>query len=61
MKLLGGIPLGDDVYAWGAGEAGVMRALRRHLRNDRGIPAGRIAVRGYWRLGGVGAPPRDED
>ncbi|TAJ47121.1 MAG: siderophore-interacting protein [Herbiconiux sp.] len=44
---------GDDVpvYAWLAGEAGVIKALRRHLVSERGIDRRSVAFMGYWRLG----------
>jgi NADPH-dependent ferric siderophore reductase len=38
-----------SVSVWLAGEAGVVRALRRHLVADRGIPKNRIDFAGYWR------------
>ena len=40
-----------DVHAFVHGEAGAVRALRRHLRLERGVPAERMSVSGYWRLG----------
>lgn len=33
------------------GEAGVVKALRRHLRVERGVPMDRLSISGYWRLG----------
>jgi NADPH-dependent ferric siderophore reductase len=41
----------DGVYAWVAGEAAVVRALRRHLLGHIGLPRGSAAFMGYWRLG----------
>ncbi|MFR9676982.1 siderophore-interacting protein [Streptomyces sp. TR06-5] len=38
-------------YAWLAGEAGTVRALRRHLLGDRGFDRRRVTFSGYWRLG----------
>ncbi|HYX95347.1 MAG TPA: SIP domain-containing protein, partial [Geodermatophilus sp.] len=38
-------------YAWLAGEAGVVRALRRRLVGDLGVPRGSVAFMGYWRQG----------
>src|SRR5690606_15876510 len=38
------------VLAWLAGEAGMVRALRRHLVNDRGVPKRSIDFAGYWRV-----------
>lgn len=38
-------------YAWLAGEAGVIRTLRRHLVGERGLDRESVAFMGYWRLG----------
>ncbi|MBG0832924.1 siderophore-interacting protein [Planomonospora sp. ID67723] len=43
------------VHAFVHGEANFVRALRRHLRAERGIPLSQLSISGYWRLG------RDED
>ncbi|PVU81468.1 NADPH-dependent ferric siderophore reductase (plasmid) [Cellulomonas sp. WB94] len=40
-----------ELYAWLAGEAGVIKALRRHLVSERGIDRRSVAFMGYWRLG----------
>jgi NADPH-dependent ferric siderophore reductase len=48
-EALRALPIGDDCYVWVAGEAGELRAARRHLRHERGLPATRYAVIGYWR------------
>jgi NADPH-dependent ferric siderophore reductase len=40
-----------DVHAFVHGEAGFVKALRGHLRNERGIPRERLSISGYWRLG----------
>lgn len=45
------LPDGDGVYAWIAGEAGAVRALRRHLVGERGLDRRRVAFSGYWRRG----------
>jgi NADPH-dependent ferric siderophore reductase len=37
------------VSAWLAGEAGVVRGLRRHLVAERGVPKRAIEFAGYWR------------
>ncbi|MFQ3556630.1 siderophore-interacting protein [Streptomyces gramineus] len=37
-------------FAWLAGEAGVVRTLRRHLVNDRGFDKRAIDFSGYWRV-----------
>jgi NADPH-dependent ferric siderophore reductase len=44
----GGIP---GLYAWIAGESGVVTALRRHLVRDLGMDRGQVAFMGYWRQG----------
>ncbi len=38
-------------YAWIAGEAGVVKDLRRHLVRDLGIDRRSVAFMGYWRRG----------
>ncbi|WP_206503291.1 siderophore-interacting protein [Streptomyces chrestomyceticus] len=38
-----------SVFAWLAGEAGAVRALRRHLVEDRGLDKRDIDFTGYWR------------
>jgi NADPH-dependent ferric siderophore reductase len=38
------------VYAWLAGEASLVRSLRRHLVGDRGVAKNMIAFAGYWRV-----------
>ncbi|WP_432478223.1 siderophore-interacting protein [Nocardioides sp. GXQ0305] len=40
-----------DLYAWIAGESGVVTGLRRHLVRDLGIDRGQVAFMGYWRRG----------
>ncbi|WLQ41006.1 siderophore-interacting protein [Streptomyces laculatispora] len=35
--------------AWLAGEAGTVRALRRHLVEERGLPRSAVEFSGYWR------------
>ncbi|WP_440083315.1 siderophore-interacting protein [Streptosporangium sp. LJ11] len=42
---------GDGLYAWLAGEAGVVKLLRRHLVQEAGIDRASVAFMGYWRLG----------
>jgi NADPH-dependent ferric siderophore reductase len=41
----------DGCYAWLAGEAGMVKKLRRRLVRDLGIPRTSVAFMGYWRLG----------
>ena len=38
-------------YAWLAGEAGVVKGLRRHLVQEAGIDRTSVAFMGYWRQG----------
>jgi len=44
------LPSGSP-YAWIAGEAGQVKALRRHLVNERGWDRSRVTFAGYWRRG----------
>ncbi|WP_042364022.1 siderophore-interacting protein [Streptacidiphilus neutrinimicus] len=46
----GALPPGTP-YAWLAGEAGCVRALRRHLLRERGFDRARVTFTGYWRRG----------
>ncbi|MGI9002393.1 MAG: siderophore-interacting protein, partial [Pseudonocardia sp.] len=39
-----------QVFAWIAGESSAVRALRRHLVDDRGVEKCSIDFAGYWRL-----------
>ncbi|WP_164700270.1 siderophore-interacting protein [Modestobacter sp. KNN46-3] len=41
----------DGCYAWLAGEAGMVKNLRRRLVRDLGVPRTSVAFMGYWRLG----------
>ncbi|MFI0419686.1 siderophore-interacting protein [Spongiactinospora sp. 9N601] len=38
------------VFAWVAGEASAVRAVRRHLVEERGLAKSAVAFCGYWRL-----------
>ncbi len=42
---------GAGCYAWLAGEAGVVKRLRRHLVGDLGVDRRSVAFMGYWREG----------
>ncbi|MFC9516275.1 siderophore-interacting protein [Nocardiaceae bacterium NPDC056970] len=46
-----------DVYAWVACEGSTSRAIRRHLRESRGLARDRHHAVGYWRLGADGHVP----
>ncbi|RIJ70296.1 siderophore-interacting protein [Nakamurella silvestris] len=39
------------LYAWLAGEAGVIKTLRRHLVSELGMDRRSVAFMGYWRTG----------
>jgi len=41
----------DDLYAWIAGEAGLVTGLRRALVKDLGVDRHQVAFMGYWRQG----------
>jgi NADPH-dependent ferric siderophore reductase len=41
----------DGRYAWIAGEAGMVKTLRRHLVGELGMPRHQVAFMGYWREG----------
>jgi NADPH-dependent ferric siderophore reductase len=41
----------EGCYAWLAGEAGMVKALRRRLVRDLGVPRTAVAFMGYWRTG----------
>ncbi|MGC5030627.1 siderophore-interacting protein [Micromonospora sp. DT229] len=45
------VPPSAPCYAWLAGEAGVIRTLRRHLVNDCALDRRAVAFMGYWRHG----------
>src|SRR5699024_6817314 len=38
-------------YAWLAGEAAVIKALRRHLVSELGLDRKQVSFMGYWRQG----------
>ena len=40
-----------QVYAWAAGEASMLRPIRRWLKQDRAVDRGHTDVSGYWRAG----------
>ncbi len=49
-----------DGYFWMAGESAQMRAIRKHLMRERGLPATAYDVMGYWRAT-TGRRPRAVD
>jgi NADPH-dependent ferric siderophore reductase len=44
-------PPSSDLYAWLAGEASVIKTLRRFLVSETGIDRRQVAFMGYWRDG----------
>jgi NADPH-dependent ferric siderophore reductase len=42
---------GSGVHAWVAGEAGMVRDVRRQLVGELGVDRARVAFMGYWREG----------
>jgi NADPH-dependent ferric siderophore reductase len=46
-----GSAAGGDLYAFLAGEASAIKALRRFLVSEVGIDRAQVAFMGYWRLG----------
>ncbi|GIH93306.1 siderophore-interacting protein [Planobispora siamensis] len=42
---------GDGFYAWLAGEAGMVKLLRRLLVQEAGVDRRSVAFMGYWRVG----------
>ncbi|MCX5378246.1 siderophore-interacting protein [Streptomyces sp. NBC_00091] len=45
------LPAAEAPYAWLAGEAGTVRAVRRHLVGERRVDRRAVRFTGYWRLG----------
>jgi NADPH-dependent ferric siderophore reductase len=48
-------------YFWMAGESAQMRAIRKHLMREVGLPNPAYDVMGYWRGGGRKRQPRAVD
>jgi NADPH-dependent ferric siderophore reductase len=44
---------------WIGCEAGVMRSIRRHLLNERGMDRAHVHTQGYWKYGAVNHPDND--
>lgn len=44
----------SDRYAWVAGEAGMLKPLRRWLLGPAGMARNQVAIMGYWREGRAG-------
>ena len=52
------LPDGDG-RVWVACEAQVMRSIKRHLVDDRGLDRSALVTRGYWRYGEANHPDHD--
>jgi NADPH-dependent ferric siderophore reductase len=39
----------ESIYVWGAAESDTVTALRRHLRDERGLDASALSLTPYWR------------
>jgi NADPH-dependent ferric siderophore reductase len=50
---------GYGTHIWVACEAQAVRTIRRHLLQERGLPAATVTTRGYWRQGEVNHPDHD--
>ena len=48
LDALRGMEIGATTYVWIAAEAGVARALRTHLLDQRGHPPHWLKAKGYW-------------
>lgn len=46
-------PADGRFYAWVAGEAGAVKAIRQILLKERGLPRSMTNLMGYWRRGQV--------
>ncbi len=42
---------GDRIFAWVAGESSAVRAIRTHVRDERGLNRRRYLAIGYWKHG----------
>lgn len=52
------MPHGDG-RVWVAGEAAMIRRVRRHLLGERGLQPGQVVTRGYWQEGAADHPDHD--
>lgn len=41
----------EGLYAYGAGESRLVTSVRKHLRQERGLPGPQVQMVGYWRRG----------
>lgn len=54
------LPPGEGL-AWFAGEATMLRPIRRYLRRELGFPKERVDVDGYWKRGVVNLDHHEDD
>jgi NADPH-dependent ferric siderophore reductase len=54
-----GAAIADGTRVWVACEAAAMRGIRGYFLTERGLPAGSLVTRGYWRLGEANHPDHD--
>ena len=59
VAALGELPPGT--YAWGAGESRAVTAVRKLLRNERGLARPAVSMTGYWRHQAHALDPDDDD
>jgi NADPH-dependent ferric siderophore reductase len=53
-------PFPDATYVWGGAESRAMTAVRRHVRDERGLAREDVSLVAYWRAPGSPADPGDE-
>ena len=53
------LPAGATPYVWVAGEAGVIRPIRRWAREELGLARSAASVVGYWKRGATELDPDD--
>lgn len=61
IQALTNIPLPGRSFCWVAGESQSVRAIRRHLVEERGIGKRWVKAAGYWQRGAVGTHERIDD
>lgn len=49
-----------SVRVWLAGESAMVRAVRQHLLQERGLPPAALTSAGYWKVGSADHRERDE-
>jgi NADPH-dependent ferric siderophore reductase len=45
------LDLPSSLYGFTVGESSLIKAVRRHLVNDRGVPKSNVTFCGYWKIG----------